>query len=257
MTLPSPSVDLLGIRVNVIDPDGVLREIARRIGMPGCALIHNVNVHACNLACENPEFRRILNESAIVFCDGFGVKLGARLLGLRLGKRMTPPDWIDLLLRRGEAEGWSFYFLGDEPDVLAQFEAKVRTAYPALRRVGRSPGFFEVGGSEEEALTESIRSARPDVILTAMGMPRQELWADRAKLRLDHGVVIATGALFRWYTGRERRAPKWMSEHGGEELYRLLRHPVRHFRRYFLGVPCFFFRVMKERFHRGTTGGPV
>jgi N-acetylglucosaminyldiphosphoundecaprenol N-acetyl-beta-D-mannosaminyltransferase len=252
-----PTVRLLGIRVTVIDPEGVVSEIARLIAGPGCSLVNNVNVNACNLAFENPEFRRILNESEVVFCDGFGVQLGARLLGLRLGRRMTPPDWMDLLFRRGAAEGWSFFFLGDEPGVAERFEACAKSRHPALRVAGCHPGFFEPGGAEDRAVTEAIRALRPDVVLTAMGMPRQEIWADRARGSLEHGVVIATGALFRWYTGMERRAPAWISDHGGEGLYRLARNPVRHFRRYVFGVPRFFLRVLRERVRGGVPGGPA
>jgi N-acetylglucosaminyldiphosphoundecaprenol N-acetyl-beta-D-mannosaminyltransferase len=255
MTTPFPTVRLLGLPVTVIDPAGVVEEIARLIARPGCALVNNVNVNACNLAFDRPEFRRILSESEVVFCDGFGVRWGARLLGLRLGPRMTPPDWIDLLFRRGVAEGWSFFFLGDEPAVAERFAASARERHSGLCVAGTHPGYFEIGSEADDSVVRAIRAARPDVVLTAMGMPRQEIWADRARGRLDHGVLIATGALFRWYTGIERRAPKWLSERGGEGLYRLARNPVRHFRRYVLGVPRFFFRILRERLRGGPRGG--
>lgn len=255
MSAAMPTVRLLGLRITVIDPAGMVEEIARLVARPGCALVNNVNVNACNLAFDLPEFRRILNESEVVFCDGFGVKLGARLLGVKLGARMTPPDWIDGLFRRGVAEGWSFYFIGDEPGVAERFSAAARERHPGLRVAGTHPGYFELGSEADAAAVRAIRDLRPDVVLTAMGMPRQEIWADRARGGLDHGVLIATGALFRWYTGIERRAPKWLSEHGGEGVYRLAKNPVRHFRRYALGVPRFLFRALRERLRGGPREG--
>lgn len=255
MTSPFPTVRMLGLRVTVIDPDGVVGEIGRLIARPGCALVNNVNVNACNLAFDQPEFRRILNGSEVVFCDGFGVRWGARLLGHRLGPRMTPPDWIDKLFRRGVEEGWSFFLIGDEAGVAERFAAAARERHPGLRVAGTHPGFFEIGSAADDEAVQAIRALRPDVVLTAMGMPRQEIWADRARGGLDHGVFIATGALFRWYTGMERRAPKWLSGRGGEGLYRLARNPVRHFRRYVLGVPRFLFRVLGECLRGGPRGG--
>ncbi|MDZ4198934.1 MAG: WecB/TagA/CpsF family glycosyltransferase [Kiritimatiellia bacterium] len=252
MKTAGPSVSLLGIRVSVIDPPGVIDEIARRRSGPGCALINNVNIHACNLAVEQPEFRRILNESAVVFCDGYGVKLGARLLGHRLGARMTPPDWIDALFRRGASEGWSFFFVGDRADVVGRFAAESARRHPGLTIAGWESGYFDLDGEENRNLIVRLAVLQPDVILTGMGMPRQEIWAARAARQLPRGVWVATGALFRWYIGEERRAPRVLRELGGEGLYRLLRHPVRHFRRYALGVPKFFFRILRERIRRST-----
>lgn len=238
------SIHLLGIRISVVDVEGVLRRIDDRVGQPGCALVNNVNIRACNLAFEQPEFRRILNESAAVFCDGYGVKLAARLRGKRLGERMTPPDWVDRLFARGVARGWSFFFVGDEMPVVEAFARAARDRHPGLNVAGAHHGFFSDGDDAAEALLARLRAARPDVILTGMGMPRQEYWADGARSRLDHGVIVATGALFRWYAGIERRAPRWMSARGLEWLHRLLTRPARNFRRYVLGIPRFYWRVL-------------
>jgi len=96
-----------------------------------------------------------------------------------------------------------------------------------------------------------LRAARPDIILTGMGMPRQEYWADGMRASLDHGIFIAAGALFRWHTGRERRAPRWMCRIGLEWLHRLLTHPIRNFRRYVIGIPFFYGRLLLRRAPRG------
>lgn len=241
------SIRLLGIRISVVDVEGVLSRIAERVGQPGCALVNNVNIRACNLAVEQPDFRRILNESAVVFCDGFGVKLAARLRGQRLGPRMTPPDWVDRLFERGVARGWSFFFVGDEAPVVEAFARAAQDHHPGLNVAGTHHGFFRDGDETDAALLARLRACRPDIVLTGMGMPRQEYWADCARRRLDHGVIIATGALFRWYTGIERRAPRWMSAHGLEWLHRLLTRPARNFRRYVLGIPKFYWRVLLGR----------
>lgn len=241
-----PSIFFLNIRISVIDVPGVLRGIETLVGRPGCALVNNVNIHACNLACEQPEFRRILNESAIVFCDGYGVQWAARLRGLRLGQRMTPPDWVDALFELGARRGWSFFFVGDEDAVVEAFAAQVRARHPGVAVAGTHHGFFQPGNTEDMALRARIRDARPDVIITGMGMPRQEYWADVVRPTLDHGVIIAAGALFRWYTGIERRAPRWMAAHGMEWLHRLLTRPARNFRRYVVGIPVFLWRVVRS-----------
>ena len=244
-----PRKELLGIQISVVDLPELLTEIERLAEAKQPALVNNVNVHACNLAFEQPAFREILNRSEVVFCDGFGVKLGAALRGIRLGQRMTPPDWIDELFARCAAQGYSVYFVGDTAPVVEHFAQEVQRRYPKLKIAGWHHGFFPLQGAENEQLLSEIRDSGADIILTGMGMPRQEFWAEDARTHLEKGVLIATGALFRWYTGFERRAPKWITAIGLEWLARLLASPSRHFRRYMIGLPHFFFRVLRFRTH--------
>ncbi|MBN2703681.1 MAG: WecB/TagA/CpsF family glycosyltransferase [Pontiellaceae bacterium] len=242
---------LLGINVSIIDFPQLLNGIDRLAVAKRSALVNNVNVHACNLAFEQPEFRDVLNRTEIVFCDGFGVKIGAWLAGIRLGQRMTPPDWINDLFSLGEEKGYSFFFVGDELRVVNLFSETVAKKYPNLNIAGYHDGFFDFFSVENDAIIEQIHASNADIILTGMGMPRQELWAADAAKKLDKGVFIAAGALFRWYTGVDRRAPKWMTDHGLEWLARWVMHPIRHFKRYGVGIPLFFFRVIRCHWFRG------
>jgi len=240
-------VNILGIQTDVIDRPQLLAEIDRLAVIQRPTLVNNVNVHACNLAFSDPEFLEILNGSDVVFCDGFGVKLGARLLGKTLGERMTPPDWVDELFKLCIRKHYCIYFLGDTDKVVSQFARVAKTNHPHLRIVGWQSGFFIPGGEHEIRMMNEINRLNPDIILTGMGMPRQEKWAWRAKARLGRGVIIATGALFRWYTGIETRAPRWMTQTGLEWLARLLTGPRKHFKRYVIGLPLFYFRILKQR----------
>ena len=240
-------VNILGIPVDVIDSPQLLAEIDRLAEIKRPAMVNNANVNACNLACSDPEFHEILNQSDVVFCDGFGVKIGARLLGKKLGQRLTPPDWIDELFTLCVKRHYCIYFLGDTTEVVALFSRTVKEKHPHLRIVGQQDGFFEPGGDHEIRVMNDINRLRPDIILTGMGMPRQEKWAWRAKGRLGKGVMIATGALFRWYTGVETRAPRWMTQYGLEWLARLVTAPLKHFKRYVIGNPLFFWRVFLQK----------
>ncbi len=238
---------MLGIDISVVDQPELMSAIEGLVEGRMPALVNNVNIHACNLAYDQPEFRGILNRSEIVFCDGYGVKLGALLSGIRLGQRMTPPDWIDDLFTLCVCNGYGVYFLGDEEDVVMQFVEAVQSNHPDLRIAGWHNGFFDMHGVDNDRIIGAIEECGADIVITGMGMPRQELWAWEAKSRLSKGVIIATGALFRWYTGYEKRAPKWMTDFGLEWLARLFSNPVRHFRRYVVGIPLFYGRLLFGR----------
>ena len=141
-----PTQRILGINISVIDLPGLLQAIDQLVQRNYPTLVNNVNVHACNLAFEQPAFHEILNASEVVFCDGFGVKLAGWLTGNRLGQRMTPPDWIDDLFTLCVQKNYSVYFLGDTDEVVGQFASTVQNKYPGLKIVGWHHGFFDVQG---------------------------------------------------------------------------------------------------------------
>lgn len=240
-------VNILGVNVDVIDEPEFLAGIDRLAAAQRPALINNVNAHACNIAYTDPEFRDILNRSEIVFCDGFGTKVGAWLLGRTLGQRLSVPDWLDALFELCVRRQYGVYFLGDTNEVVLLFAQRVKEKYPALRVMGQHDGFFVPGSEEDVRVTHEIERLGPDIILVGMGMPLQEKWAWRASRGMKKGVFMATGASYRWYTGYERRAPLWVTQHGMEWLARLIVAPRKHFRRYVIGLPLFFARVLCQR----------
>lgn len=239
-----PRAVFLGVGISRVDRADVIRFVVENATARRRALVNNVNVHAMNLAHRNARFAAVLNESDVVFCDGFGVKLAAGLAGIRLGERMTPPDWIDELFEACVQRGLSLFFLGDEERVAAAFAAEVARRHPHLRIAGWHQGFFDVEGEENRRVLDLINASKPDVIVTGMGMPRQELWAHDNLQALDAGVVVAAGGLLRMYIGLVRRCPRWLSRHCLEWAWRLAQEPRRLFARYVLGNTCFLLRLI-------------
>ena len=92
-----PKTELLNIRIKDISRNKLLDEIRNYISVDKKLLICYLNIQAMNLSFKLPWFRDFLNRSDIVFCDGFGIILGAKILGLDIKHRNTPPDWIPQL----------------------------------------------------------------------------------------------------------------------------------------------------------------
>lgn len=241
---PFEKVAFLGVGISRVERSDVIAFVVERAAAGRTAVVNNVNVHAMNLARRNARFATALEESDVVFCDGFGVKVAASLAGARLGERMTPPDWIDGLFDACARMGLSLFFLGDEERVVAAFAAEVARRHPRARIAGWHHGFFSVEGDENRRVLELINAAKPDVIVTGMGMPRQELWAHDNLRALDHGVVIAAGGMFRMYLGLVRRCPPWLSRHCLEWAWRLAQEPRRLFARYVFGNAAFLLRLV-------------
>lgn len=246
LPLPRPVV-VLGIPIHPVSPGQLLETLVRWGAGAQQRRVLNVNVHAMNLADENVEFRRALQQADLVFCDGHGVRLGARLAGREIPHRMTPPDWIDDFAAATAAAGQSVFALGDEPGVAEAFQSKLSADHAGYRAAGSHHGFFTMRGADNDAVIERVNASGATHLLVGFGMPLQEEWIVANAARLTARVLIPVGALFRWHAGVESRAPRWMTDRGLEWLARFGRHPFRHFRRYAIGNPRFLLRVLRSR----------
>ena len=209
-----------------------------------------MNAHVLNQSFSNPELRRALQSSDLVYCDGYGVRLAAKLIGLPVPHRMTGADWIWGVAALCQESGRSLYLLGSDPGASSEAAAALRRWYPRLKVAGTHHGYFELGSPHSERVVEHIAEHRPDVLLVGMGTPQQELWVDRYFDRIEAPVVWTVGALFDYVSGRVPRAPHWIADNGLEWIFRLAIEPRRMWRRYLLGNPAFLWRVLRERRRR-------
>lgn len=250
-------VNVLGVGVDALTVGELHSRIHRSIREGGRrAIVLNANVHCLNLACRDPSFKSLLNAADIVFCDGEGVRLAARLLGGRLPERITYADWIHALSDLAESEGFSMYFLGGKPGVAHKAARELRKPRPALKISGARHGYFEKDGPENEAVVEEVNAASPDILLVGMGMPVQEKWLMENRGRLNFRVAFTGGAVFDYASGELRRGPRILTENGLEWLARLAIEPRRLWRRYLVGNPLFVLRVFRQILRERFSGLP-
>jgi len=252
-------IDVLGVGVDPITVDELHAEIARLVRDGRLGLVLNVNAHCLNLCHEKRALRDALNDADVVFCDGAGVMLAARMLGGRIPERITYAAWIWQLADFAAAEGFSLYLLGARPGVALEAARRLRERYPGLRIVGARHGYFDhsAGSAENEAVLDEINAAAPDILLVGLGMPLQEFWLTENRHDLDAGVALTCGAAFDYASRRVPRGPRLLTESGFEWLARLLSDPRRLWRRYLLGNPLFLLRVLRQLLWRPAPGeGP-
>ena len=232
--------------------EGLQEEVGRLIRAGERGLVLNANANCLNLCYEDPELRAFLNGADVVFCDGAGVMLAARLLGGRIPERVTYADWAWRLAAFAEAQGFSMYLLGARPGVAREAARRLKARYPDLDIVGVRHGFFDHSADSpgNEAVVREINDARPDILLVGLGMPLQEYWLMENRDGLNVGAALTGGAVFDYVSGRLRRGPRVLTESGFEWLARLLVEPRRLWRRYLIGNPLFLLRVLGQRLGR-------
>jgi len=246
-------VEVLGVGVDPLTADALEAEIARFVREGRRATVLNVNAHCLNLACRNGRLRAALRRADLVFCDGEGVRLAARLLGERLPERITYADWVWRLAGLAASRGFSVYLLGARPGVAAEAARRLRERHPRLRVAGAHHGYFDrrPGSPENEEVVRRVNAADPDILLVGFGMPEQELWLLENRGRLTARVALTCGAALDYASGRLRRGPRLLTENGLEWLARLAVEPRRLWRRYLVGNPLFVLRVLRWRLGGG------
>ena len=243
------AVKILGLRIDIVSLKSLLAFISRTIQEEGKARIVYVNIHAFNLAQDFVWFRNFINASEIVYCDGYGVKWGARFLGIHLPERLSPPDWINLLATECVRQSFSIYLIGAALGVADKFADILKQQFTGLRIVGIQHGYFDKspGCAENEAVLQNIKTVKPDILIVGLGMPRQERWLMENWDRLYFKIALPVGAMFDYMAGELPRSPRWMTDHGLEWLGRLMKEPRRLWRRYLLGIPRFGWLLLRQR----------
>lgn len=245
-----PTIKLIGVPLTLCDKDQLLSAIKTIIMRDHKGLILSGNIHSFNLAYQNQWLLDLFYQADIVRIDGAGLRLGVKLLGKEAPRRMTWADFAwDLAGFCAEKE-FSLFLLGGAPGIAQLAANRLVDVYPNLNVVGADHGYFDktVLSTENETMIHKINQAKPHILIVGFGMPLQEKWLNENRHKIEANVIMTGGAVFDYVSGELRRAPNWLTDSGLEWFGRMMIEPRRLWRRYILGNPLFFWRVLKQKF---------
>jgi exopolysaccharide biosynthesis WecB/TagA/CpsF family protein len=234
--------DILGISVAVVSMEEALSLVERRIALRRFLPLAFLNANNANIAKQLPALQGAFGHF-LVLADGVGVDIASLALhGAMFPENLNGTDLVPRLMRR-IAKPLKVALIGARLDVAECARDAFQAMCPQHEVSVISDGYFQP--EDEPQILRLLETERPDILLVAMGVPRQELWISE-KIRPEHCTVpIAVGALFDIFTGTVPRAPKWMLQLRIEWLYRLWREPKRLWRRYIIGNPVFIWSIIK------------
>jgi exopolysaccharide biosynthesis WecB/TagA/CpsF family protein len=203
------------------------------------------NVHTTVMAKENPDYAQILNEAAMVFPDGAPIaKLEAKR-GFEGAERVAGPDFMNNMFRDTADGKVSHYFYGSTDETLKKLQENLKQKYPNINIKGiYSPPFRQLSDEEDEEDIKRINDSGADIVWIGLGAPKQEKWMNAHKGKLN-AVMMGVGAGFDFHAGTIQRAPIWLQKIGLEWLYRLLKDPVRLYKRYIVTNTKFLWYILK------------
>ncbi len=203
--------------------------------------IVTINPEMISAAKKNEHFSNVITSAEMVVPDGIGVEIGLKILGHSV-KRVPGIELGKALIVKFSKENKSIAMIGAKPEVIDLAVKNLKEEIPNINIVYSQDGYFK----DDNLILDQVVAANPDLVLVALGSPKQEFFINSLKSRLPNATMIGLGGSFDVWAGVVKRAPKIWQNLGLEWLYRVVNEPSR-IKRIFPTLPLFVLKVLKER----------
>lgn len=244
MALFSSRREIFGVQVCDLNWPEIFGFVAELSRMPvGQTVISFMNANNANLMLEDRDYREVVSRH-LVLPDGYGVDLASMVFhGRRFPANLNGTDFVPALMTYISTP-MRIGLIGARPDVLEKATLHLKAHAPWHEFIAVSDGYILPDRVDE--VMANAESHKLDIMLIAMGTPRQEKWIDE-HVRPEHArLVVGVGALFDFLAGEFPRAPLWMRRSRLEWLYRMVQEPKRLWYRYIIGIPLFFSHLVRR-----------
>ncbi|MHB2015804.1 MAG: WecB/TagA/CpsF family glycosyltransferase [Candidatus Xenobia bacterium] len=232
---------VLGIRVHAVTMADALDTVDRFVREGGPHLVVTLGTEMVMAAQQDNRFREAVENAALVVPDAVGVVWASRRTAQPLPSKVAGVDMVAEMARLSGERGWRMFFLGAAEGVAEEAAQALAKRFPGFAVAGTHNGFFK----DDAAVVEQINASGANVLLLALGSPRQEMWYWQHRHELKAAVGMGVGGSFDVFAGRAERAPQWMISLGLEWLHRLVQQPSRW--RRMLALPRFVVAVLTRR----------
>ncbi len=196
----------------------------------GLSHIITVNAEYIVKANENEKLREIINSNIATFDGQVPYAIARWKFRKSQFDKIPGSELIYDICMRAMQRGERVFLLGGMEDSNALSVNVLGTRYPGLTIEGYSPPIMSYPFQEDqnESILIKLRDFRPDFVLVAFGVVKQDYWIDDNRKMLEHiGVkfAVGVGGAFEMVSGKLKRAPRLFQIAGLEGVYRLLKEP--------------------------------
>lgn len=227
-------VVLLGSGIDLCGFDDAIEYIKSKRGQ-----VVTINPEMMDFSQKNEYFAQIIKEAELVIPDGIGVQIGLKIMGYNT-KRIPGVEFARKLI--DACAGEPFAMVGAKPEVVEKAAENLKKEVTNLNLVYAHDGYF----SDDKVIMDELVSAKPSLVLVALGSPKQEEFIYKLKKELPNAIMVGVGGSFDVWSGMVKRAPEVYQKLGLEWLYRTVKEPKR-FKRIFPALPLFVLKVLKEK----------
>ncbi len=233
---------VLGYDIDLISLSGavdfVMGKILKREGIQ----VVTVNPEIMAIAAKNQEYSRILRHADLVVPDGSGITLALKLKGIEQ-EQVPGIDLAYELIKTCRDMKYSVALIGAKEEVLQTTKKRLEAEFRGLDICFCRNGYFS--NEKEEGIINQLDETDPQLVLVALGAPKQELFIKKCREKIKYAAFIGVGGSFDVWAGAVERAPEFFRVMGWEWIYRTFKQPQR-IKRIYKVLPVFLFKVIIE-----------
>lgn len=213
-----------------------LNEIDKLIQKKNCSYVVTPNVDHIVRLEKDEELQKVYKNASLILTDGTPLIWISKWYKTPIKEKISGSDLFPRVCQLAANKNYTMYLLGAAEGVADTAARNLMKKYPGLNIVGTySPPFgFEKNEQEMNKIKTQIQDVHPDILIVGLGCPKQEKFMYYHCKELGVPISFGLGASIDFEAGNIKRAPKWMSNHGLEWLYRFSKEPKRLFKRYFV-----------------------
>ena len=238
------SAELFGFKIDVMTFEEVLAAAENIINSNAKAQVITINPEMFAEADKNAEFANVIRDAELVIPDGVGVKIALKINGID-AERIPGIDFAYKLLEISAEKGYSVAIIGAKEEVIKKATENLLNRLPNINIVYSRNGYFD----NDNEIYKELAEKNPQIVLVAMGSPRQEFFISNAKKVVNRGFMVGIGGSLDVWAGCVKRAPKIFQVTGTEWVYRTILQPER-FKRIFPALPLFLLKVFRYKLDR-------
>lgn len=235
--------NIIGVPVDNVRMQHAVEKLKSFLSKNRVHTIYTPNAEIIMAAHRDKYLKKILCEADMVIADGAGVVLASRILGRHLPEKVAGFDLVKESFSITKTGKIRYYLFGSKPGIAETAGENIVKNYPGVEIAGCRNGYFS--NEDVDGIINDINSSNADILLVALGAPKQEKWIYEHKDRLNVKVCIGVGGTLDVLAGKVQLAPEFFRRNGLEWLYRLYKEPKRFIR--MLDLPKFILLAFVTR----------
>lgn len=211
-------------------------------------LLSYFNQHCFNIYCSDNHYREILDGKFELYQADLGIFLALKFLFNKKLNRIDATRMNQIIIDELIRKKITITIVGSKFD---KNFLVAETNKRGINLVGYYDGFFQ--SYKTESLIRELSSLNNQVYIIGMGVPKQELFAEKLVQINKSGIIICVGNFLEFYFGTKKRAPVFIQKIGFEWIFRIITEPKRLWKRYVIGIPIFILRVLKIKLFKNNS----
>lgn len=235
---------ILNSRFDEVSTDEVADDVIDMIKAGERGWLCTVNVAILMMMQEDPLLQRFVDAARFVVADGQPLIWASQFAIRPLPERVTGVDLVEELCARAAKNDIGVYLLGAKREIVDVVEQKLKERHEGVKIVGVDDGYFTWDEAPERAA--AVKKSGAQILIVAMGVPRQEKFIEEFWEDLGANFAIGVGGSFDVVAGLRTRAPAIVQKVGMEWAFRMVQEPRRLFKRYLMTNSKFLWQMTKE-----------